>query len=79
MDSIFILEHVYEINDVDEIKHIGVFTTEVKAQEAIEELKDLPGFNKFSIDCFKISKCKLNHYEWKNGFVNWDEIDNISS
>lgn len=75
MDVVYILEHVYEINDQDEVKHIGVFSSEEKAQKVIKELEKLPGFKKYPLDCFIISKTKIDEYEWKEGFITWEEAN----
>jgi hypothetical protein len=76
MENVFILEHVYEIEQIEEIKFIGVFSTYEKAESVVKELKDLPGFNKFDEKCFQINKCKLDHYEWTSGFISWEEANN---
>ncbi|MCL9807662.1 hypothetical protein NAT51_19220 [Flavobacterium amniphilum] len=73
MEKVFILEHIYDYLGTEEIKFIGIFSSIVKAEEAILFLKDLPGFNKYAADCFKISENKLDDFEWKTGFVGWDD------
>lgn len=73
MQTVFILEHVYEMDDKEEIKFIGVFSSSDKAQAAIESLKNILGFNKHSIECFQIHETKLDEFEWKEGFINWKE------
>ncbi|MFB9077051.1 hypothetical protein ACFFLS_03585 [Flavobacterium procerum] len=75
MEEVYILEHVYEFENTEEIKFIGVFTTRENALNVIKELKDLPGFNRFDENCFQISQCRLNHYEWKSGFISWEEAN----
>ena len=75
MESVYILEHIYEIEEIEEVKFIGVFSTYEKAKCVVQKLKDLPGFNKFNEKCFLINKCKLDHYEWTSGFINWEEAN----
>ena len=71
--KVYILEHVYEKDETEEIKFIGVFSTSSKAKEVIKSLKEMPGFNKHPIKCFQISAAKIDEYEWKEGFISWDE------
>lgn len=73
MEKVYILEHIYEENEIEEIKFIGVFSSSEKAQSVINELSSFPGFNKYPIECFQISEEKIDHYEWKDGFISWDE------
>ena len=46
--KVYVLWHVYELSDDfgehDEEKLIGIFSTEEKAEEAIQSHKDLDGF-----------------------------------
>jgi hypothetical protein len=73
MNEVYILEHVYESDEIDEIKFIGVFRLESSAKLAVEFLRDKPGFKDHSIDCFQISEVKLDKYEWKEGFISWED------
>lgn len=73
MDKVFILEHVYEKDDIEEIKFIGVFSTIEKTEAAVEFLRYKPGFQDHPLGCFKIELSTLDFFEWKEGFCNWDE------
>lgn len=73
--DIYILEHVYEVDEVDEIKFIGAFSTFDNANSAIENLKKLPGFQNYPVDCFQISKITVDDYGWKEGFVKWEDAN----
>lgn len=44
MTRVYIAEHVYEVNDEDHAKVIGVFSTHKKAQDAVDNLLLKPGF-----------------------------------
>lgn len=68
MKEVYILEHVYEIDEIEEIKYIGVFSTFSKANEVIEKLKSLSGFIEYPVECFQISKERVDEYGWKEGF-----------
>lgn len=72
-DVVFFLEHIYEINDNEEIKHIGVFSSYNKAIEAINFLKNKPGFKDHPLDCFKVSEAIIDNFEWKEGFISWED------
>jgi len=72
-DEVFVLQHAYERADgEDEVKFIGVYSTLVKAEEAVARLKQQPGFkdhpNDFCIDRYEIDK---DH--WLDGFISSDE------
>ena len=70
MRSVFILNHCYENEDgYDEIKFIGVYSTEEKAKGAIERLKTIEGFRDHPVDCFYIDKYEIDKDHWTNGFV----------
>ena len=71
MEKVFILEHVYEKDDIEEIKFIGVFSTIEKAEAAVEFLRCKPGFKDHPLVCFQIEHSRLDFYEWKEGFSNW--------
>ncbi len=73
MDSVFIVEHIYEKNEEEEIKFIGIFSSVELAKEAARFLFDKPGFRDHPFECFKIDKIKLDTFEWKEGFTSWEE------
>jgi len=66
---VFLVRHTREIYDgIDDIKFIGVYSTEEKAQLAIEHAKTLPGF-KETQDGFHVEGLLLNRSDWLSGFV----------
>src|SRR5215203_5871078 len=67
MKSVFILHHSYEIDGREETKLIGAYTSEAKAEAAIEKLKTKPGF-KVRPDDFVISEYELNTDHWTEGY-----------
>lgn len=67
MENVFILEHTYELDDIEETKFIGVYTSEILAKEAIERLKSKLGFCSRP-ENFVISKQQLNQDSWTEGF-----------
>lgn len=77
--DVFLLWHLYELTDSDgardEEKLIGVFSSEEKAKDAIEQLKGKEGFRDHPLSCFEIHKSKIDRINWVDGFVtvHWTE------
>lgn len=63
----FLLQHSYATDDCEETKTIGIFSSNEKAQEAVEILKIQNGFKKFP-DCFFIDEYDLDKFSWQDGF-----------
>ena len=72
MKSVYLLQHSYEVNGCDETKVIGIYETKEKAEETIEKLKRLPGFERYP-DSFCIDKYEINQDHWIEGFISWEE------
>jgi len=56
-EGVWVLQHVHLFDDGDEdVKLIGVYSTEAKGKEAIERLRIQPGFRDaqdgFTLDCY---------------------------
>jgi hypothetical protein len=67
--SVYMLQHVArEDADDEDVKVLGIYSTQKKAEAAIEQLKQLPGFNRFP-DSFQISEYDLDKLQWSEGFV----------
>lgn len=75
MNKVYILWHTYELHDDygthDEVKLIGVFSTEQKACKTIEMLKDKSGFTDYPIDCFEVSEALIDQPDWTEGFFTY--------
>lgn len=72
MNKVYILYHVYEKNSallIDEVKILGVFSSEKNAAAAIEYYKTLPGFRDFDKSCFEVSESILGREDWSEGFI----------
>lgn len=68
LESIFSVSHSYTVNRyLDDERFIGVFSSEEKAEKAIEELKKQNGFILYPDD-FDISEIETNDLLWKSGF-----------
>ena len=63
----YALYHVYEDEQAnkDEEKFIGLFSTARKARQVIEELRYLPGFNKFPKKNFELYHVEIDFSNWK--------------
>jgi len=72
MEYVYLLQHSYEQNEIEEIKTIGVYSTEDLANTVIEKYKNLPGFKDYP-DGFNIDKYKMNSNSWEEGFIKWDQ------
>ena len=79
LSDVFLLWHTHDLTDNcgihEEVKLIGVFSSEEKASEVREQLKDKEGFRDFPISCFEIAKMKIDQPSWIDGFslVHWTE------
>lgn len=68
MNKVYLLQHTYEADEVEDTKTIGVFSTETKALETIEYFKTLPGFIDYQ-DGFHIDEYQLDRSYWGEGFL----------
>ena len=74
-EVVYILEHtICRTGDEDDedTKRIGICSTWQKAHEAMERIKDYPGF-KEAPDGFEIYEFPLDHTSWEEGFITWEE------
>lgn len=69
MVKVYILRHSYELETgVPEIKHIGIFSSEARAKQVINELKDLVGFCDYKQN-FEVLAVEVDgDNEWEKGF-----------
>lgn len=73
--NVYLLQHSYEIGEFEEIKTIGIYSSEEKAKIVMEQYKILPGFNRYPFDSFNIDKYLIDEDNWKEGFITWDEAN----
>jgi hypothetical protein len=74
-DIVFCLIHMYEVENEDEIKELGIYSSREMAEKAIERYFKLPGFCEYSISCFKICEYIIDEdSEWTEGFINTNKI-----
>lgn len=66
---VYLLEHVHEFQDGGEdIKTLGVFSTEASAKQAIEKLVKQPGFRDAPAG-FNVDPYSLDQVCWEEGYV----------
>ncbi len=79
LTDVFLLWHTHDLTDNcgthEEVKLIGVFSSEKKASEAMEQSKDKEGFRDFPASCFEIAGMKVDQSSWADGFftAHWTE------
>ncbi|MEV4753876.1 hypothetical protein AB0J86_01985 [Micromonospora sp. NPDC049559] len=61
-------ELVWDEEDGDDLKILGVYSSERRAEERIREARLLPGFRE-EPDCFMINRYELDEDLWTEGFV----------
>lgn len=66
--KVYLLEHSYELDEHDEIRTLGIYSSKEKAEEAILYYKKLPGF-KDLLDRFNIDEYEVNKMCWSEGFI----------
>ena len=70
MKKKYMVTHSYELNDCDEIKIIGIFSTEKKAKKAVKKLKKQKGFKKYKKG-FEVGPILVNQIYWDGGFFSY--------
>ena len=68
MKKVLVVQHV-RVKDADneEVKMIGVFSTQATVNACIRELETQPGFRD-RLDGFSVDEYELDKVEWKEGF-----------
>ena len=64
---VYVLQHAYELDDHEDVKLIGVYSSEQRARDAIDRLKDAPGFAEHR-EGFCIDAYELDQDHWESGF-----------
>ena len=66
---VFVLQHTRELADgTDDVKLIGVYSSEHQGRAAIASLSSLPGFCEHPAG-FELSAYELDATHWADGFV----------
>jgi hypothetical protein len=76
VETVFVVQHVHTVSTEDDenedIKLVGVYSTELRARDAIARLSSRPGFRDH-LDGFHITEQELDKDEWTEGFISWRE------
>ena len=74
MTHVFVVQHVHESEDGrdEDVKFIGVYSSQSDAEAAVSRLRLQPGFRAHP-DGFEVMECELNKDHWAEGFVSWKE------
>lgn len=69
MEYVFLVQHVHVLDDGEEdVKLIGVYSTERLAAAAVERALALPGFSD-APDGFNIDRVLVDEDNWTEGYV----------
>ena len=73
MKYVYLLHHTHVISeDNEDVKLIGAFSSEGKAQEIVKKYKKLPGFKEVQ-DGFDIDKYQIDEECWSDGLYTTEE------
>lgn len=67
MRTVFLLQHSYEIEESEQTKIIGIYSTRDKAKTVVEKFKTLSGFSDYP-DSFYIDEYEIDQNNWEEGF-----------
>lgn len=68
-NTVFVVTHSHELTDgCEDIKILGIFSTQITAEATIQHLLTKPGFKDFP-DGFHIEPYPLDIDFWTSGFV----------
>ena len=76
--KIYLLYHMYEYgeDEDEEIKFLGIYSSEQEASKAMERYYKLAGFREYPKEFFIIDDYVVNEdTHWKEGFVNTADLD----
>ena len=69
MNQVYVVQHLREDPDgYDDVKFIGVYSTKERAEEAVDRIRQLPGFAEVPLG-FDIQLYKLDVDHWTEGFT----------
>jgi hypothetical protein len=75
MNTVFLLQHSYEVEEFDIIKTIGIYSSKEKSKETIKGYMQPPGFKDYPRECFNIDEYEIDSDNWQEGFFKWDDDD----
>ena len=73
--TVYLVTHSYETDDgTPEMKHIGVYSSEIAAHGTVRRLRQQPGFRDHP-DGFHVGLYVLDRTHWEGGFFDPDDPD----
>jgi homoserine kinase type II len=74
--EVYLLWHAHNLDEEEEVKLLGVYSSEQKAEKARERARSLPGFRDYP-ENFHIDRYAVDRDHWTEGFipVRWGEDD----
>jgi hypothetical protein len=66
--SVYVLHHVHSIDDEEDVKFIGVYSSRENAQAAIKRLSRAPGFAD-AVTGFCIDEYEIDKDQWVEGYA----------
>ncbi len=67
LECVFVIQHSREIDDIEDVKFIGVYSSYENAVAAVKRLSMQPGFRDYPSG-FDIDKYPLDKDHWAEGF-----------
>lgn len=68
--KVYVLQHEHTLDDHDDVKFIGVYSTQTQAENAIVRLGKQPGFKELP-EGFTISEYEVDKDHWVEGYVTY--------
>lgn len=68
MEKVYLVQHEHLINGVEDVKIIGIYSTQILAQRAIERAKSLIGFSD-TPNGFYMDEYKLDEDHWTEDYI----------
>jgi len=65
---VFVFQHEHELDGCDEVKFIGVYSSEERARAAVDRARALSGFCDYP-DGFSVDPYEVDMDHWTEGFV----------
>ncbi len=74
--KIFLLQHVHPEDGIEDVRTLGVYSSEQNAERAKQRYLRLPGFQDWP-DGFCIGSYDIDEDEWTDGFGGIFELDEL--
>jgi homoserine kinase type II len=66
--DVYLVQHSRETEGDEDTKIIGIYSSEIAAQSAVERLKLKPGFSSYP-EGFHVDRYRIDKDHWPDGFV----------